>query len=151
MAGAGADAQQAIGRLRCRRIRNGKALPVRIFITHLDDKERNFKQRLMRAYPKATWKDQASENRLKRSMAYRVSWAIEEYVKANYQPGKPLKAQEIRENVPRLLDSYRPRTVSDQVWRDAKALFLKRNKETWVWRGHSLALLFDALFPDQAA
>jgi hypothetical protein len=132
---ASADAQQAIGRLRCRRIKDGKALPVRVYISHLDDKDRNFKTRLMRAFPKVAWKDKASENRLKKSQAYQVMLVVKGYVEANYQ-GKPIPTKTLMD----LLDINRLGNVSEQVFRIAIRLFLKENPE-WIRPGRAHALV----------
>jgi hypothetical protein len=75
---AASDAQQGIGRLRCRQVVAGKAKPVRIFICHRDSRDQQFKGRLLRAFPRATWTDQASENGKLKSQAYQVSRKIGE-------------------------------------------------------------------------
>ena len=114
---ASADAQQAIGRLRRRRIKDGKALPVRVFISHLDDRARNFKTRLMRAFPQATWKDRSSEERLKKSQTYQVMLAVKDYLGSNYQ-GKPVPTSQIKKDLG-LYKDYSLRSLSERVWKDA--------------------------------
>lgn len=142
---AAADTQQLIGRLQCRRVKDGKALPVKVYIVHKDDKDKTFRTRLMKAFPRATWKDTASENRLKRSQAYQVMLAVQRYVEANYH-GQPLKTGDIKcaiEKGPETTrESYRLRSISERVWKDAIPLFLKNNPE-WKRHGHSLIKAVD--------
>ncbi|MBS0169427.1 MAG: hypothetical protein JSR62_03665 [Nitrospira sp.] len=140
---AASDAQQAIGRLRCRLVKNGKALPARIYVVHLDSADRTFKTRLTKAYPKAAWKDQASENRKQQGQFFNLAKAVAEYLEQSYV-GASISTDAIKTH----LSSKAKRssdhkidigsvTFSDQVFRKAIRLFLKDNSG-WKRQGHAL-------------
>lgn len=136
---AASDAQQAMGRLQCRLVKNGKALPARIYVVHLDSPERTFKTRLTKAFPKAGWTDQASENRLKTSRTYDVMLKVTRYLET-YQ-GKTVKTETVKAEITKGVLTHKRDIGSDpfskQVWKDAIRLFLKGNSE-WERQGHAL-------------
>lgn len=137
---AASDAQQAIGRLRCRLVKNGKALPARIYVVHLDSPERTFKTRLTRAFPKAGWTDEASENRLKESQAYKMSLIVEKVLEANYK-GASVSPTTLRTWLADYWTSdhkNRYRQVSDKLVQRSVKILLERHKNTWTRIGRSL-------------
>ncbi|ULA59499.1 MAG: hypothetical protein LZF60_140038 [Nitrospira sp.] len=141
---AASDAQQAMGRLQCRLVKNGKALPARIYVVHLDSPERTFKTRLTKAFPKAGWTDQASENRLKTSRTYDVMLKVTRYLET-YQ-GKTVKTETVKAEITKGVLTHKRDIGSDpfskQVWKDAIRLFLKGNSE-WERQGHALIKTVD--------
>lgn len=137
---AASDAQQAIGRLRCRLVKNGKALPARLYIVHLDSPEQTFKARLTRAFPKAGWTDQASENRLKASQTYEVMQKVARYLESHYQ-GKAIRTAAVKAEIVKRSSAHKKTigsaTFSDTLFRESIRLFLQSNSE-WNRQGHAL-------------
>lgn len=140
---AASDAQQAIGRLRCRLVRNGKALPARIYAVHLDSPERTFKTRLRRAYPRAAWTDQASENRKQQGQFFNLAKAVAEYLEQAYV-GEPVPTEKIKAHLgskAKHCGTHKKdigcATFSNWVFSKAIRLFLKDNSE-WKRQGHAL-------------
>jgi hypothetical protein len=138
---AASDAQQAIGRLQCRLVKNGKALPARIYVVHLDSSERTFKTRLTKAFPKAGWTDQASETKLRNSQTYQIMRKVGQHLEANYQ-GRPIKTATIKTEISKGVSAHKKTIGSDpfskQVWKDAIRLYLQSNSD---WSRQGLALI----------
>lgn len=130
---AASDAQQGIGRLRCRQVVAGKAKPVRIFICHRDSRDQQFKARLLRAFPRATWTDQASENRKKVSEAYKISLKVAECLESHYE-GQPVSPTVLREWLFTGRQSIREshRFMSNKLIQRAVQIFLMDHKDTWT-------------------
>lgn len=140
---AASDAQQAIGRLQCRLVKNGKALPARLFIVHLDSSERTFKTRLTKAFPKAGWTDQTSENRLKKSQIYEVMRDVEACLTRNYQ-GEPVSPATLRRWLSDTTLYLSLGLASSKTVQRAVQVFLERNNH-WTKTGRSLIKWLDKL------
>jgi hypothetical protein len=137
-------------------VKNGKALPARIYVVHLDSSARTFKTRLTKAFPKAGWTDQASENKLKKSQSYALSLAIKTYVEREYD-SQPIKTSRIKAGLEQAKrTSTHKKTIgsgpfSERVWKDAITLFLQSNSE-WARQGHRLMKVFHKMkFEDDTA
>jgi hypothetical protein len=144
---AAADLQQLIGRLACRQVVNGKAKPTRVYVTHLDNSKGDFRARVKKAFPRATWIDQASVNRLKRSQTGKLVERLGPALDSIYT-GQPISLTKSgRETIKKKIGSC---PHSDKVLQRAITLFLKHNP-AWCRVGYAVQKTCDRMFPTSTA